>query len=101
MNLISIADAAKLLGRHEKTVRRWIKKQQEANPQAREKIVQEVIASGFSYRVDRDYLLTNFPAQEDSPPGRDSVHPLDRPLASTLDSLRTLPTLWQRPRMKR
>jgi uncharacterized coiled-coil protein SlyX len=75
MNLISIADAAKLLGRHEKTVRRWIKKQQAADPQSGKRIVQEAIASGFSYRVDRGYLLAHFPAQADGPPGQDSVRP--------------------------
>lgn len=78
MDLISIADAAKLLGRHEKTVRRWIKKQQAADPQSEGRIVQEAIASGFSYRVDRDYLLAHFPFQDtqvDSLPGLGSVHP--------------------------
>jgi hypothetical protein len=75
MDLISIADAAKLLGRHEKTVRRWVKKQQATDPQSKGRIIQEAIASGFSYRVDRDYLLAHFPAQAEGLPGQDSVRP--------------------------
>src|SRR5215218_3736057 len=61
MGFITIAEAAKLTGRHEKTIRRWIKKQLEKDPQAKDRIVRDTIASGFTYRVDKDYLLTNSP----------------------------------------
>jgi hypothetical protein len=62
MDLISIADAAKLIERHEKTIRRWIKKQLETDPKAKENIIQEAIASGFGYRINREYLLAHFPS---------------------------------------
>jgi hypothetical protein len=74
MELLSIAEAAQLTGRHEKTIRRWIKKQFDTDPQAKEKIVQESIASGFTYRIDKDYLLTHSPTPLDSPPTQDSEH---------------------------
>jgi hypothetical protein len=78
MDLITIADAAKLTGRHEKTIRRWIKKQLSTDEQAQEKIVRNTIASGFTYRVDKDYLLAHSPPL-DIPPeqtaGQDIVHP--------------------------
>jgi hypothetical protein len=61
MGFITIAEAARLTGRHEKTIRRWIRKQLEKDPQARDKIVRDTIASGFTYRVDKDYLLANSP----------------------------------------
>src|SRR4051794_28973681 len=78
MDFITISDAAKLTGRHEKTIRRWIKKQLDTDTQAQEKIVRDTIASGFTYRVDKDYLLTHSPPL-DTPPeqtaGQDTVHP--------------------------
>jgi hypothetical protein len=61
MGFITIAEAAKLTGRHEKTIRRWVKKQLEKDPHAKDRIVRDTIASGFTYRVDKDYLLTNSP----------------------------------------
>jgi hypothetical protein len=61
MDFITIAEAAKLTGRHEKTIRRWVKKQLEKDPHAKDRIVRDTIASGFTYRVDKDYLLTDSP----------------------------------------
>src|SRR3954471_11487985 len=87
MNLITIADAAKLTGRHEKTIRRWIKKQLETDPQVNENIVREAIASGFSYRVDKDYLLAHSPTLDNPPEqptghstGQDTEHPPEQPI---------------------
>src|SRR5205823_5247062 len=74
MDLLSIAEAAALTGRHEKTIRRWIKKQLESDPKAKEKIVQESIASGFTYRIDKDYLLAHSPTPLDSPPQQEGEH---------------------------
>jgi hypothetical protein len=74
MELLSIAEAAQLTGRHEKTIRRWIKKQLDTDPQAKDKIVQESIASGFTYRIDKDYLLSHSPTPLDSLPTQDSEH---------------------------
>src|SRR4051794_33583098 len=68
MDLLSIAEATKLTRRHEKAIRRWIKRQLDSDPQAKVKIVQEAIASGFSYRIDKDYLLTHSPTPLGSPP---------------------------------
>lgn len=73
MDLLTIADAAKLTERHEKTIRRWIKKQLDIDAEARAKIVQEAIAGGFGYRIDRDYLLAHFPTPLDNFPGRVGV----------------------------
>ena len=72
MDLLSIAEAATLTGRHEKTIRRWLKKQLDSDPKAKEKIVQESIASGFTYRIDKDYLLTHSPTPLDSSPQQES-----------------------------
>jgi hypothetical protein len=74
MELLSIAEAAQLTGRHEKTIRRWIKKHLDTDPQAKEKIVQESIASGFTYRIDKDYLLSHSPTPLDSPPQQGGDH---------------------------
>lgn len=74
MDLISIAEAAKLIGRHEKTIRRWIRKQLDTDPEAREKIVQEAIASGFGYRIDRNYLLAYFPSLLNTQTGQEAGH---------------------------
>src|SRR5215211_2390326 len=55
--MLTLPKASKLIGRHEDTIRRLIKKLLKTDPQVGEKIKQEKTVRGFHYLIDEEYLL--------------------------------------------
>jgi hypothetical protein len=57
MQMLTIADASKLTGKHPDTIRRLIKKLLKEDNSAQKNIKQEIVNGGFSYRISKDYLF--------------------------------------------
>ena len=57
MQMLTIADSARLAGKHPDTIRRLIKRLLKEDSRAENNIKQELANGGFSYRIAKDYLL--------------------------------------------
>src|SRR3954462_14057519 len=57
MQMLTIAEAAKLTERHPDTIRRLIKRLLKEDDKTQGNIKQELVNSGFSYCISNDYLL--------------------------------------------
>jgi hypothetical protein len=57
MQMLTIAEAAKLTERHPDTIRRLIKRLLKEDDRAQDNIKQELVGGGFSYHISSDYLL--------------------------------------------
>jgi hypothetical protein len=59
MQMLTIAESAKLTGKHPDTIRRLIKRLLKEADKNEKNIVQELVNGGFSYRISKDYLLAH------------------------------------------
>src|SRR5688572_20402212 len=59
MQMLTIAESAKLTGKHPDTVRRLIKRLLKEDGMDGKNIIQELLNGGFSYRIAKDYLLAH------------------------------------------
>ena len=57
MQMLTIAEAARLTGKHPDTIRRLIKRLLKEDSNAQDNIKQELVNGGFSYRISKDCLL--------------------------------------------
>jgi hypothetical protein len=57
MQMLTIAESARLTGKHPDTIRRLIKRLLKEDTKAEDNIKQELVNGGFSYRISKDYLL--------------------------------------------
>jgi hypothetical protein len=61
MQMLTIAESARLTGKHPDTIRRLIKRLLKEDNKAENNIKQELVSGGFSYRIAKDYLLERIP----------------------------------------
>ena len=59
MQMLTIAESAKLTGKHPDTIRRLIKRLLKEDGEDEKNITQELVSGGFSYRISKDYLLAH------------------------------------------
>jgi hypothetical protein len=64
--MLNIQEASQITGKSEKTIRRLIKHLLKIDKNAAKKIQQTPYPGGFTYRIDKEYILTQtqFPAQK-------------------------------------
>lgn len=59
MQMLTIAESAKITGKHPDTIRRLIKRLLKEDGKDKNNITQELLNGGFSYRISKDYLLSH------------------------------------------
>ena len=76
MQMLTIAESAKLTGKHPDTIRRLIKRLLKEDSKDEKNIVQELVNGGFSYRISKDYLLAHIqiPSATVEMPMQESMH---------------------------
>jgi predicted transcriptional regulator len=67
--MITLPQASKLTGRHEDTIRRFIKQLLKTDPVAKDKITQQKTVRGFYYLIDQEYLVSKLQPLQSSNKG--------------------------------